>query len=243
MLSDLGEADCEIDVDDWTLLQPEEGPSESRELNAEALEHEMSKLKPAPKTVKLKQLKVECTPLPDAGPSTSSGTTRTRTLGTVTVLSDSSGKKKQIHPCTYCTATYETVAGLRYHLLHTHNVTLAFPCEHCGQEFNNNRDLRSHMRSHTDTDAVIHCAFCKKYCSLHKHDVTRHESTCAENPVKKWKCLKCPNQKLFDNDEALFSHLRSKHKMTGKFGCVYCKTLFKTRKDLDSHKCPVKRRP
>lgn len=241
MLTDLGEADCEIDVDDWMLLEPDEGPSESTEsteVTSDSLQEQISKLKPAPKSVKLKQLKVECDRLLDATPSTSTGVTRA--IGTVTVVPNAAGKKGKMHPCTECTVMYETVAGLRYHLLHTHNITLSFPCEECGEKFQNNRDLRTHMRSHSDK--VHYCQHCNKYCSVHKHDVTRHENGCPENPAKKWKCNKCPNQKLFTSDEGLFAHLRSKHKLSGKFGCVYCKTLFKTQKDLDLHKCPVSRR-
>ena len=133
---------------------------------------------------------------------------------------------------------------------------MAFVCHHCGKSFTSAVKLNAHKAVHDETE--IKCHICDKVftgkkkfnnhiqnhqtfeCEICNQTVKmgsrgNHSRKCGQKEAKVFACSECPYE--VDRQDRLNLHKEKKHSTPTfeKFECMFCKSEFGSRKDLNVH--------
>ena len=130
-----------------------------------------------------------------------------------------------------CNKHYKYKGSLTAHKrVHSGN---AFECQFCNQKCVNKKDLKKHIRIHTN-EKPYKCTYCNKYFSRKDNLVTH---TRIHNRNKPYKCKYC--NKSFNANNTLTVHIQRKHEpyKNRKYKCSYknCNKAFVLKRLLDKH--------
>ncbi|XP_056264005.1 zinc finger protein with KRAB and SCAN domains 8-like isoform X2 [Pseudoliparis swirei] len=110
------------------------------------------------------------------------------------------------------------------------NYVKPYRCSTCGKRFNQNSNLKTHMRTHTG-EKPFSCATCGKRFGQKAHLQNHLKCHTGEKPYGCSCCSKC-----FSRSEHLQLHMRT-HTGEKPFGCTICDKRFTWLGQLKSHKC------
>ncbi|TNN41939.1 Zinc finger protein 22 [Liparis tanakae] len=111
-----------------------------------------------------------------------------------------------------------------------YNYVKPYRCSTCGKRFNQNSNLKTHMRTHTG-EKPFSCAACGKRFGQKAHLQNHLKCHTGEKPYGCSFCSKC-----FSRSEHLQLHMRT-HTGEKPFGCTVCDKRFTWLGQLKSHKC------
>lgn len=129
------------------------------------------------------------------------------------------GEKSKRIPCPMCEERFRTKKQLKLHsiLVHGQNLAKFFVCKKCGKAFENNKDLRIHMRSrdHNDEKPFV-CDKCSKECTT-EQNLALHKLFCYD--IRNFPCELCSYTGHTENN--LKVHMRS-HSGERPYPCSLC---------------------
>ena len=147
---------------------------------------------------------------------------------TSSLSTDSSLSSRSPHPCTVCNKILSSRGALAKHLV-THKDKKPFQCDQCKMEFNQNRDLKTHvMQKHTMQRPHV-CGICQKGF-VHKFYLMEHMTY--HTGERQYQCFHCG--KRFQAQSALTKHIK-RHTSTKGFSCHLCPKCFAVKTDLNAH--------
>ena len=177
-------------------------------------------------TISVKTEEDESTPVPERKPAT------------VTSQPQSSDpKSKPSFHCTFgtCPRQFTSKNGLKLHMKkHSANNTL-YSCPSCHEIFASDGDLKKHSKVHNGDNSQLLCPHCSE--KFTKKNASRlHVRSCEQNPLRDITCFKCNGKKKFGGEEKLLSHLKTFHKIEGRYLCHLCSDVFDQQVSLSEHK-------
>jgi len=141
---------------------------------------------------------------------------------------DSSLSSRSPHPCPICNNILSSRGALVKHLV-THKDKKPFKCDECKMEFNQNRDLKTHvMQKHTMQRPHV-CGICQKGF-VHKFYLMEHMTY--HTGERQFQCFHCG--KRFQAQSALTKHIK-RHTAVKGFSCHLCPKSFAVKTDLNAH--------
>ena len=147
---------------------------------------------------------------------------------TSSVSSNPSLSSRSPHPCPVCNNVLSSRGALVKHLV-THKEKKPFQCDQCSMEFNQNRDLKTHiMQKHTMQRPHV-CGICQKGF-VHKFYLMEHMTY--HTGERQFQCFHCG--KRFQAQSALTKHIK-RHTTIKGFSCHLCQKAFAVKTDLNAH--------
>ena len=144
------------------------------------------------------------------------------------LLPNASLSSRSPHPCPVCNNVLSSRGALAKHLV-THKDKKPFQCEQCEMEFNQNRDLKTHvMQKHTMERPHV-CGICQKGF-VHKFYLMEHMTY--HTGERQYQCFHCG--KRFQAQSALTKHIK-RHTAIKGFSCHLCPKSFTVKTDLNAH--------
>lgn len=142
--------------------------------------------------------------------------------------------QQALFKCDQCNYITEVRRYLKHHFLRNHGER-EFPCSVCNKRFGLEKDLRQHMKNHTDVNCV-QCEECGKTLrskfALQLHINSIHRGI--KNTYKKeYVCDHCG--KLCANKTVYNDHINKDHLNIKRFGCPLCPMSFFTKYNLRHH--------
>jgi len=132
------------------------------------------------------------------------------------------------HTCTVCSKTLSSRGALAKHMIQ-HQEKKPFQCDHCDKQFNQARDLKSHIMQNHSKERPFVCKECGKGF-VHKFYLAEHMAY--HTGERCFQCSQCG--KRFQAKSALTKHMK-RHAPTRAFICNQCDKAFTVKIDLTSH--------
>ena len=152
----------------------------------------------------------------------------TKTVSMPMLAQDSFVSSRSPHPCPVCNKILSSRGALVKHMV-THKEKKPFQCDECKMEFNQNRDLKTHvMQKHTMQRPHV-CGICQKGF-VHKFYLMEHMTY--HTGERQFQCFHCG--KRFQAQSALSKHIK-RHTAVKTFSCNLCPKSFAVKTDLNAH--------
>jgi len=145
-----------------------------------------------------------------------------------TISSNPSVSSRSPHPCPVCSNVLSSRGALVKHMV-THKDKKPFQCDQCTMEFNQNRDLKTHIMQKHSMQRPHVCGICQKGF-VHKFYLMEHMTY--HTGERQFQCFHCG--KRFQAQSALTKHIK-RHTTTKDFSCHLCPKSFAVKTDLNAH--------
>eukprot|EP00092_Neocalanus_flemingeri_P015967 GFUD01017285.1.p1 GENE.GFUD01017285.1~~GFUD01017285.1.p1 ORF type:complete len:344 (-),score=79.52 GFUD01017285.1:292-1323(-) len=147
---------------------------------------------------------------------------------TPSLPSNPSLSSRSPHPCHICDNVLSSRGALVKHLV-THKDKKPFQCDQCTMEFNQNRDLKTHIMQKHSMQRPHVCGICQKGF-VHKFYLMEHMTY--HTGERQFQCFHCG--KRFQAQSGLTKHIK-RHTTTKDFSCHLCPKAFAVKTDLNTH--------
>ena len=132
------------------------------------------------------------------------------------------------HTCNICQSILSSRGALVKHMV-THREEKPFKCDKCSLQFNQNRDLKTHIMQKHSMQRPHVCGICGKGF-VHKFYLMEHMTY--HTGERQFQCNICG--KTFPGQSALTKHIK-RHSNTRNHPCNLCSKAFTVKTDLNSH--------
>ena len=135
--------------------------------------------------------------------------------------------------CKHCDFVAKKARYLQLHMMRLH-AEKTLTCQHCDKKYSVDRDLKAHLKTHTELHGCDVCGKqLKSKVALESHIKVIHEGKPNDRAQKNYLCVTCG--KLCRNKTVYTTHMNKAHLDVKPFDCSICGMQFFAKSNLKQH--------